>query len=377
VRNRRPIAGIVLSLSLLTLVAPGVAAPAAAGGPARGSTIAGVPTVSAWVVVRRPSATQYTPEPRDRGNSAGGVNKVRRHAVGSWTIRMPGLDAAGGDVQVSSLSSVRRFCGVREWYGNDPLKVDVTCYRPNGVAVDSPFVVTYTQLFPTTATRGDPVPRLGYLWNNNSVGNHTPDAEYQASSNAETWTMAHLGTGTYAAHLPSVPDSRGMVQVTPYSAGTTTCIIDQWAVFTFSTHGPPPELIIRYRCRDAAGALVDARSTLLYLFRLGTEGYTGGPAAYLWAGRPGDPSYHPASGRRYNSSGDPITIERTSEGAYRVTIGGQPSGGAAIVTAYGDGPIHCQPSSIRTSGSPLRIGVRCFATDGSPTDARFTLAWTK
>ena len=69
---------------------------------------------------------------------------------------------------------------------------------------------------------------------------------------------------------------------------------------------------------------------------------------------------------------------RTSKGVYTVKLPGMPSGGAAIVTSYGPRSTQraCQIGSIRTTGAPQQVVVRCFTYAGSPADSQFVFSYT-
>ena len=62
-----------------------------------------------------------------------------------------------------------------------------------------------------------------------------------------------------------------------------------------------------------------------------------------------------------------------------MTLPGMPSGGAAIVTSYGPRSTKraCQLGSIRTTGTPQRVVVRCFSYTGAHADSRFVISYTK
>ena len=118
----------------------------------------------------------------------------------------------------------------------------------------------------------------------------------------------------------------------------------------------------RVDCVDLKGAFADAEFDYLYIRHLGLEGYRGGPAASLLADRPTAVNYHPDSHFTWSTAGAQPRIHRTSKGVYAVTLPGMPSGGAAIVTSYGPRSTKraCQLGSIRTTGTPQRVVVRCF-----------------
>ena len=66
----------------------------------------------------------------------------------------------------------------------------------------------------------------------------------------------------------------------------------------------------------------------------------------------------------------------SATGVYLETLPTQRAGGAAFVTAIAPasaGLVHCQVASIRTSGHPQKIAVRCYDAAGHLKDAAFYL----
>ena len=108
---------------------------------------------------------------------------------------------------------------------------------------------------------------------------------------------------------------------------------------------------------------------------IGLSGFHGLSNAYLWANRPTAASYHPRKRYTFSTAGTKPTIKRTSRGHYSVILPGMPKGGAVQVTSYGIGTIRCILSSIRTSGLPQTVGVRCYDVAGHFQDGQFTLAY--
>ena len=96
--------------------------------------------------------------------------------------------------------------------------------------------------------------------------------------------------------------------------------------------------------------------------------------AYVWAFQKTSPSYEPTSAHRFSSARSPSTVTRLGVGNYSIKFPGLPPGGAAVVSPTGPGKSVCSVSSIRTSGSPLKVGVRCFGLSGAALDTAFMLA---
>lgn len=347
--------GVVTSLVALVVVAT----PARAVDPqVFGSEVWG------WVVARQPSTTDYTPAGKDQGNSSGSTNTVHRNGKGNYTVTFGGLATAGGAlIHVSPLGTAPRLCIIDDWgpSGSD-YRVQLKCRSRAGAPADSTFVVNVLVLF----TASDD---LGYVVANQPLtADYTPDVQYNSQDTPNT--IHRLGTGRWEVTLPGLGGAggRGNVQVTASGVPATVCRVDSW------TAG----LVATVSCRDRNGAHVDTPFDLTYLKGRGLK-FEGDPnVAYVLADRPTTASYTPTPGYRYSSAGIAPQVQRIGRGVYSVKLRGMPLGGSAQVTAYGGGSRRCVIGSIRKTGQPQRIGVRCFTADGSaPADARFTLTYAR
>jgi hypothetical protein len=130
------------------------------------------------------------------------------------------------------------------------------------------------------------------------------------------------------------------------------------------------------RCRSTGTASVDQGFAAVLTDRTGLKVLGGGPAAYVVADRPKADAYTPAT-RRFSTAGKPPSIVRLGTGRWVVTLKGMPLAGAAFVTPLTDGPALCSISGIRREGPPQRVGVVCFAADGSPRDVAFSLTYLR
>lgn len=347
----------------LTLLASSVPVSAAPPAPA-GTT----PTLSGWVTVRQPRSIAYTPAARDRGNSAGGVNVVVRQSTGHWRVTMPDLNASGGDVQVVSMSMRPRICYVDDWSGGGDLDIHVVCTDHFGEPTDTPFSVVFLE---GTAGDGGSAGRLAYFYNSTAFSSGTPSLTFQYTSALTTIDVTRTGIGVYTAFVPGVSESGSGGNVQVSSRGEPSlCSIGGW-------NHPNPDLAISVRCYGLEGTLQDRHFDLVYSRKMGMEGFAGGPSAYLWADQPRAPRSMPNSIYTFNSARKGMTVSRLSKGTYLAKLRGMPTGGAAIVTSYGTKSRHCQLTSIRTSGTPQQVGVRCFTATGTPVDSRFTLSYTR
>ena len=104
------------------------------------------------------------------------------------------------------------------------------------------------------------------------------------------------------------------------------------------------------------------------------------PKAYVWANLPTAAQYNPDPSYAYNSGGGPITINRPSTGVYTVAfenlVAGTKGGGNVQISDYGGGTTRCRVSGWGQKGTSLFVGARCFALDGTPADAQFTMLVT-
>jgi hypothetical protein len=322
-----------------------------------------------WVVARNPSTTTYIPSLKDRGNSAGLINKVHRIGIGLYRIKMPGLGAGGGIVHVSAFGHTWHACFIQEWGGSPDEVIFLACFTRYGDPADSRFVVNYLA---AAGTSGGSSARLGYLWaNEESTTDYTPDPNYSYNSSGGTNTIHRGGTGSYWINMPGLSNTNhGDVQVSSYGT-TATCRVGEWAPAAGA-------LSAHVLCRDISGFVVDTRFTVTYMKGVALKGYNGTRSYYLWANQKSTTNYHPDPNFTFSTVGAaPPSIHRSGPGTYLATLPGMRAGGGVQVTSYGAGKGRCVVASIRTSGSPQRVGVRCFNVAGHLQDTRFTLAYSR
>ena len=319
-----------------------------------------------WVVARHPSAADYTPAVKDRGNSSGGTNTVQRVGEGQYRVTFEGLGTPGGAlIHISPLGTAARLCVIDDWgvsVSEDDYIVLVDCRNRHGSHADTAFVVNLLILF---LVQDD----LGYVVANEpGTTDYLPAIQYNSAQ--ETNSVHRLGTGRWRVTFPGIGGSsgKGSVQVTASGVEGTVCRVTSWEA----------GLVANVACRDHDGSLVDTSFHLGYMKGRGLK-FPGDPnVAFLLADRPTTSSYTPTSGYRFSTAGIAPRVQRTSRGVYFVKLEGQPLGGSAQVSAYGGGSKRCVIASIRTSDKPQRIGVRCFTADGSAlADAKFTLTYAR
>ncbi|GIJ43559.1 hypothetical protein Val02_04450 [Virgisporangium aliadipatigenens] len=176
--------------------------------------------------------------------------------------------------------------------------------------------------------------------------------------------------GLYSVYLPGQNASAGTVHVTAYGTDAAYCKVESWAPVGDSQR-------VKVRCRDTAGAAVNSRFTLSYVNQAPLSG--GYPFAYVFGSQPTAAAYTPPANYQYNSSGGAAnTITRQSAGVYTVDVPGLGGlGGHVQVTGYGPGGEWCNPFNWSTSGTSVRVQVRCYGGTGGPADSKFTMTYVR
>lgn len=390
--HHRLVRSVGLAAVLAGLLAAGstaVAQTPAARATSTGSTTqpSGIGSVWGWVTLRDPSATIQPLAPADQGNSLAETNDVTYDGNGFYAVRFPGIGTTGGVANVTVLGTDPRVCDVSEWYpqslvagGSEDEYVTVLCWDDSGAPATAAFTVSY--LFSNA-----PIGRLADLWAGDyTQTDYTPDTEWNFNSTGTPNTIHKNGVGDYRVTLPGLASSRGNVQVGNYGRFTpapvtalapsgfavtqkpSECNVASWA-----PHGA--DMRVHVLCRRLNGHLYDSQFELTFTQSEGLEGPSGTNVAYLLANRPTTASYKPASAFRYASPTGKPKVTRSSTGTYLVTLPSMPSGGAAIVTAYGSAKVRCNVTSIRSSGSPQKVGVRCVDFHWQAVDSEFTLSY--
>ncbi len=352
--------GLVVGACLVLLVsATTVVAKVPAAGPA-------VYIAPRWgyVVARNPTASLYTPAPKDQGNSNGGTNSVRRNGPGQYTVYFGSLGTTGGVVHVTALGTIPRICTAGGWGPASPDElVYVDCFDLGGFQNDSAFSVN---LIDAIASPG----RIAHVYADqpSTVGPYIPRLIDQYDGAGGTITISRPTTGLYQVVIPGLGPTGGDVQITAV-ATDATCRASWGSGGT--------TLIVQVMCRSQSGAALDSLFGLTFMQGLALKGYRGSHTAYLRADRPHTASYLPKAKYRFSTSGLSPLIRRVRAGTYVVTLPGQPNGGSVQVTEAGLGTPRCMLTSLPKSGKPMKIGVRCFDQNGGAVDAPFTLAFAR
>ena len=320
-----------------------------------------------WVVVRNPSMSSYTPAAPDRGNSTGGGVQVHHLTTGRYEIKFDNLTASsyprGGLAHVSPISSKPRICSVSNINatGSIDLIVAVDCFNQAGMPVDSQFSLSYL-------ASGEQQGTLGYL-RVLSPDQPNPNLDEFSSFNSANGaiSLTRFAAGSYRAHFGDLQTAGGSVLV--------TTMYDDYACRAGQWNGLANEVTVDVRCYNSAGTLHDAYFMLTFMDGLGVKGFGGTSVAYLRATRPKTSSYTPPAAFRFSTESGTPNVKHLAKGKYRVRLPNFETGGAAVVTAVGDGKQRCQLEALPTAGSPKKIDVHCFTPGGGSTNSPFVLSF--
>lgn len=214
--------------------------------------------------------------------------------------------------------------------------------------------------------------KLAYAWANDATAaSYTPSASYAFNSTGGLISIQRTSAGAYLVTFVGLGgggSAGGHVQVTAYGGDERSCKVANW-----SSSGS--DLVASIRCFDGSGNAIDSRYTVKAL-------WNGNPVTrqgYVWANNSAAASYTPDPLYSSNSSGGPITIDRTAVGAYVVTFSklgkGAGAGGHVQVTAYGGGSNTCKVVNWDSNNSDDFVAnVRCFNSAGAQADTQFNLS---
>ena len=366
IRSRAATAAFLIAI----VAAPAVAVPAAAGETATAPSVepaGAIISASAWAVVMSPEVDEYMPEAA-YAHAPGGTTTVDRTGDGNWTITWTATIADTlpnrGNVHVSPLGSTAHQCWVRSWNAStSKIEAKVRCRNAADASTDTPFVVMWLMHeSPYTADTGM---RSGYAWMNVEGGSGTPNTGYQATTSGETITSTRTEKGHYIVSMPGLERAEHVV-VTSWNTDVS-CRAEGW---TAGAAG----LDVNVVCRQMDGDPDDERFTIF----AGRNVSVGAPAnvwsAYAVVRKPQRTRYQLADQNAFNNADEPVRVRRLTEGHWSLHFPGMSPGGAAIVSPLG-GDATCQVARLPQTTKFLRIGVRCFAPDGTPADNRFVVSW--
>lgn len=216
--------------------------------------------------------------------------------------------------------------------------------------------------------------KVGWVWadQQDAVSAYTADPSYSYNSAAGAVSVTPQGLGSYQVTFTGLGSTLSDgVLVTAYDTNGY-CTVAGWS----SPAGG--DVKANVTCFDAAGAAANSKFSLVYQAHSGAIGDASRGTAFLWAEQPTSPSYEPASGYQYNSTGGSNTIVRNGVGSYTASLPGlTKTGGHVQVTAFGDIAGRCKVESWGQDEDGTRVDVRCFSDEGHPADRMFTLAYAR
>jgi len=186
--------------------------------------------------------------------------------------------------------------------------------------------------------------------------------------------MNHAGTGVYQVTFVGlgarISDSNpGVAHATAYDTAGTLCKADLPSI-------GGSDLIVNISCWSSSGTPLNSRFTLaLFPPRDPLAGSNG----FAYDGSPTAASYSPG-GYSYNSSGQPISINRSATGLYSATFLSflkGPNRGSMLVSALAANPGRCNAEGWLNGGGIDWTGnVDCYDAAGNPADDSYALVAT-
>jgi hypothetical protein len=307
-----------------------------------------------------PTAPSYAPVPYLSYNQSGGAMNITKPAgtTGRYIVTFRGLSAVLGSkstVHVTEYGLGDTYCkptNGRLVYD----KIEVRCIKASTrQAANAAFTVVVLGK-PSAAP-------FAYAHQPTSNG-------YQAAA-AGTWnpggatTVYRRGVGEYHVVFTGLalgysPTTSGHVQVNAVGTGKAHCVVEDWGRVNTS------DLNLQVMCYTPAGVPVDSKFTVLFLI-------PDSHVAYTYANQPSATNYSPQAQYTSNPAGGGATITRNGVGKYTVIWPGVDAeiidGGTVQVTAAALYNTQCKATSLFDSG----VIVHCFAPNGAPRDAEFTV----
>jgi len=217
----------------------------------------------AFLLADQPTNPSYSPNPLYQYNSTGGGNSIIRNSVGNYTATLPGLHAAGGDVQVTAVAqsvtggpgTTPSRCKVASWKNNvDATFINVLCFNSVGRPADELFDLVFAQKI-SFGLASSATSRGVYAWADqlHSLALYTPNTVFQYNGFATgPLTAQKIATGQYTVTIPgSTPYSKSNMLVTAFGTGNHYCNVLNWSGQT-----------LKVACYLQGGGLVDAQFDL-------------------------------------------------------------------------------------------------------------------
>lgn len=227
------------------------------------------------------------------------------------------------------------------------------------------------------ARQGVSTAHFGYLLADQPLAaSYTPALDFNSQGLGDT--VARLGMGYYAITFRGLlvfGANPGVAHATAVGTGAAHCKVANMGGRSGSANES-----VWVRCYDPAGNPVDTK----FAASFATPADWAVRHAFVRADQPSAALYTPGAAYQYNSTGAAITVTRGSIGVYTVKIPGMatamafstpPDGGAAVVTAFGDGTARCKTSGWSVSGADSLVSVRCLDSNSNLVDSQFELTF--
>jgi hypothetical protein len=329
----------------------------------------------AWVE-KMNNDEEYEVDPYYSSSTQGAIIS-QRTAVGSYTVRFPGLAAKSGwkqTVQVSAYGSALRRCRVVSTANNGAdLVAQVQCHNSNGDLANSQFDIL---VVPARSTEG----RSAFAISPVSGNGFAPVAtSYNSAGKRIQFTRDD--TGVYFVTLEGLarpddnPNAKETFHVTAYGTGANWCKLGGWDEI-WDDDGPTGDFRLRVLCFTPNGTPADAQFSFVMLDKGRPEHRLG----YVWAHAQATANYTPSTAYNFNSSGTASTATRDAAGVYVITWSGLKRTGTStaetnLVTAYGSDANYCQVGGWSFGATDGFVTIRCYAPNGTAVDSRFVAIW--
>jgi astacin (peptidase family M12A) len=288
----------------------------------------------AYAWANRPASATYTPDSNYVFNDGQPV-QISRRSLGRYSVAFGRVAGAGANVQVQLYGADAGYCSAQGWNIGT---VNVLCYDAAGAPADRRFVVLAIK-----AAAGEEA-QIAYAWlNNASAASYSADAGYRFGPG--DMNVTRTIAGNYKVNLASNVRNRRISLATGY-ATSARCNV------TLNTRGR-----VQVTCINPSETLVDARSSVLLL----REGVARMSMAFNVA-------FDGELGIEHGlaSDGSAQSVQRISEGRYRVVVGPEANPGGHVQVSAILTRAHCWPESWGGGA----VTVRC-ARNGALTDAGF------
>ena len=247
-----------------------------------------------------------------------------------------------------------------DWESVGHARVFIRCFRADGALADTPFATNFV-------LHGDASPGIAYVYGSCSTLGCTIGLAFDPTP--DPVTVERNGTGSYVVGLPGMAGGVGNVQVSAQSGSLFACR----ATGLSSSGGAR---VVDVECRDGTGALSDSGFLLVYTKQMGLTGVRRSQGCSSTGDEAGSDLLPPCGGSLVlvgwqHPDGHPQRAWHLPGGAPRM-----PGGGSAQVTPFGAGKARCTLTGVSSTGTPQRIGVRCYDPNGTAADSKFSLAYT-